>query len=69
MNVHSCKPAVLAAAMVFGALLIAPGCGNSDQTDGELVTPTEEVEASRAAMQNQLEQNPDMYAPSTKGSR
>jgi hypothetical protein len=55
--------------MLSMMLLIAPGCGNSNQGDGELVTPTEEVEASRAAMQNQLEQNPDMYAPSQQRSR
>ncbi|WP_145269988.1 hypothetical protein [Tautonia plasticadhaerens] len=69
MNAQRCKPAVLAAAMISSALLIGSGCGNSNQTDGELVTPTEEVESSRAAMSNQIEQNPNMYAPTQQRGR
>ena len=51
-------------AILSGGILFISGCGGGNQTDGELVTPTEEVEESRAAMQNQLQQNPDMYGPS-----
>jgi len=46
-----------------GAILLATGCGGGDQTDGQLVTPTEEVQQSRAAIEKAVESRPDMYAP------
>jgi hypothetical protein len=62
------KSAGLAAGMLSG-VLIASGCGDSDKKGGELVEQTEEVEASRAAMQNQLKENPNLYAPPKKATR
>jgi len=55
--IAACFPAVLS-----GGVLLFAGCG-SEQTDGQLVTETEEVKQSRAAIQKQTEQNPNLYAP------
>jgi len=47
-----------------GAILLATGCGGGgDQSDGQLVTPTEEVQQSRAAIEKAVESRPNMYAP------
>ena len=55
-------PVLLSWAAVVGA-----GCGNSDQSDGQLVTPTEEVIQSRAAVEKAVKDRPNMYAPPKKG--
>jgi hypothetical protein len=50
-----------------GIVLVGAGCGNSDQTDGQLVTPTEEVVQSRAAIEKAVKERPNMYAPAKGG--
>jgi len=50
-------------AALSGGFLLFAGCGGGEQTDGVMVGPTEEVKKSRAAMENQLRENPKLYAP------
>lgn len=56
------------AVLLSGIVLVGAGCGNSDQTDGQLVTPTEEVVQSRAAVEKAVKERPNLYAPS-KGAQ
>lgn len=51
------------AAYLSGIVLVGAGCGNPDQTDGQLVTPTEEVVQSRAAIEKAVKDRPNMYSP------
>ncbi|MDG3007479.1 hypothetical protein [Paludisphaera mucosa] len=50
--------------LLSGIVLVGAGCGNSDQMDGQLVTPTEDVVKSRAAIEKAVQERPNMYAPS-----
>jgi len=51
------------AILLSGIALLGTGCGGGDQTDGQLVTPTEEVQQSRAAVEKAVRDQPNMYAP------
>ncbi|WP_165248468.1 hypothetical protein [Paludisphaera soli] len=52
---------------LMGIVLVGAGCGNPDQTDGQLVTPTEDVVKSRAAIEQAVKDRPNMYAPAKGG--
>jgi hypothetical protein len=56
------------AVLLSGIVLAGAGCGDSDQSDGQLVTPTEDVIKSRAAVEKAYKERPNMYAP-TKGGQ
>jgi len=55
------------AVLLSGIVLVGAGCGNSDQTDGQLMTPTEEVVQSRAAVEKAVQERPNMYGPAKGG--
>lgn len=54
---------IVLALHLSGIVLVGAGCGNPDQTDGQLVTPTEDVIKSRAAIEKAVKERPNLYAP------
>ncbi len=52
---------VIVAACLSGFVLVGAGCGNPDQSDGQLLTPTEEVLQSRAAVEKAVKEQPNLY--------